>query len=232
VRLSVAADILRRAAFSCLLLAGCDSDSTLVVSDLSVANDLSVASDLSATIDAGDLSVVAPDDLSFAQPPDLGPDGAPVLAPAGDNAPIDGIACETSEQLLFHIHAHLQMFVNGQEELVPAGIGIGPPLQMFGGIVVGGSCFSWLHTHDESGIIHIESPVMQTFTLGNFFDIWGQPLSSTQLGPAQGTVTAFVNGALFNGDPGTIPLAAHTVIQLDIGDPSIAPQPYTWPPGY
>jgi hypothetical protein len=227
--------MLRRAALSCLLLAGCDSESTLVSEDLSAAKDLAMASDLSATIDAGDLSVVAPDDLSLAQPVDLLPDGAPVLAPAGDTAqsmPVDGISCETNEQLLFHIHAHLQMYVNGQEQLVAAGIGIGPPLQMFDGIVVGGSCFSWLHTHDESGIIHIESPVMQTFVLGNFFDIWGQPLSSTRLGPAQGTVTAFVNGARFTGDPGTIPLNAYTVIQLDIGDPTIAPQPYTWPPGY
>src|SRR5262249_5239740 len=154
--LSVAVpEILHRAALSCLLLAGCDSDSTLVVSDLSAAHDLAVASDLAATVDAGDLSMVAPDDLSFVQPADLS-DGGSVLAPAADTAPTDGITCDTSEQLLSHIHAHLQMFVKGQEELVAAGIGIGPPLQIFGGIVIGGSCFSWLHTHDESGIIHIE----------------------------------------------------------------------------
>jgi hypothetical protein len=253
----VLGDIVGRAALSCLLLAGCNSESALApdlsaasdlaaaddlptpqAPDLSVAPDLSAASDLAAaddlaTPEAPDLSV-APDDLSLVQPVPL-PDGGAVLAPPGDTAqsgPVDGIFCETNEQLLFHIHAHLQMNVNGEEELVAAGVGIGPPLQLLNGIVIGGSCFSWLHTHDESGIIHIESPVSRTFTLGNFFDIWGQPLSPTQVGPAQGRVTAFVNGALFNGDPRTIALDAYAIIQLDVGAPLIAPQPYTWPPGY
>jgi hypothetical protein len=160
--------------------------------------------------------------------------GLPVLAPAGDTAvagPVDGISCDTSEQLLFHIHSHLDIFVNGGQELLAAGIGIGPPLVFEGDEVVSGSCFSWLHTHDESGVIHIESPVQRTFTLGNFFDIWGLTLSATQVGPAQGTVTAYLNGSLFTGDPGTIPLDAHNVIQLDVGTPLIPPQPYTFPPG-
>ena len=41
-----------------------------------------------------------------------------------------------------------------------------------------------------------------------------------------------LNGAPFNGDPGTIPLEPYAVIQLDVGAPAIAAQPYTWPPGY
>jgi hypothetical protein len=218
-----------RKLIACLLVAGCDSEA-LVEPDLSAAPDLA-APDLATTADARDLSV-PPDDLL--QPVPM-PDGAPVLAPAGDTAqshPVDGITCDTSEQLVFHIHAHLQIYVGGKQQLVPAGIGIGPPLQMIGDVVVGGSCFSWLHTHDESGIIHIESPLMQTFVLGNFFDIWGQPLSTTQVGPAHGAVTAFVDGAPYGGDPGTIPLAAHAVIQLDVADPVVAAQPYTWPAGY
>jgi hypothetical protein len=216
-------NIARHAALWCLLLGGCDSegplDRDLAIFDLagSKATDLSVATD-----------------LSLVQPAPV-PDGGVVLAPPGDTAqsqPVDGIPCNTSEQLMFHIHAHLQMYVNGEDRLVAAGVGIGPPLQLVGGIVVGGSCFSWLHTHDESGIIHIESPVTPMFTLGNFFDIWGQPLSTTQVGPAQGAVTAFVNGALFTGDPRTITLDPYKLIQLDVGNPRIAPQPYAWPAGY
>jgi hypothetical protein len=160
--------------------------------------------------------------------------GDGTLAPAGDRAqagPVDGISCETSEQLLFHIHAHLAIYVAGQPRLVPAGIGIGGPLVIENGFVVGGSCFSWLHTHDESGVIHIESPVQRTFTLGNLFDIWGQPLSATQVGPAQGAVTAFVDGQPFTGDPTTIPLDDHSVIQLDVGTPVVPAQPYTFPSG-
>jgi hypothetical protein len=164
-------------------------------------------------------------------PPD---GGAIVLAPTGDTAQghaVDGITCDTSEQLLFHIHAHLKMYVQGQERLVARGIGIGPPLQLQNGFVVGGSCFSWLHTHDESGVVHIESPVQRTFTLGDFFAIWGQPLSPARVGPAPGSVSAFVDGVLFSGDPATIALDAHAVIQLDVGEPRVAPQPYSWPAG-
>jgi hypothetical protein len=30
-----------------------------------------------------------------------------------------------------------------------------------------------LHTHDTTGLIHIESTDIRTFTLGQFFDVWG-----------------------------------------------------------
>jgi len=40
----------------------------------------------------------------------------------------------------------------------------------------------WLHTHAADGIIHTESPVERTYTLGDFFDIWGQPLGRHQVG--------------------------------------------------
>jgi hypothetical protein len=157
-------------------------------------------------------------------------DSSTTLAPAAARS-ADGIKCESSEQLLFHIHAHLAIFVDGEPKLLAAGIGIGPPLQFAGGFVVGGSCFSWLHTHDQTGVIHIESPVQRTFTLGNFFDVWGQPLSATAVGPAQGAVTAYANGQPWSGDPAAMPLDAHAVLQLDVGAPSPSPQPYTFPPG-
>jgi hypothetical protein len=167
-------------------------------------------------------------------PPPTPDGGPPTLAPTGDtakNGPVDGIMCENNEQTLFHIHAHLGVFVDGQEQLIAAGVGIGPPLVFSSGFVISGSCFSWLHTHDQSGVIHIESPVQRTFTLGNFFDIWGIPLSSTQVGPASGNVTAYLNGMPFNGDPTTIPLDLHNVIQLDVGTPVVDPIPFNFPSG-
>jgi hypothetical protein len=164
--------------------------------------------------------------------------GGSVLAPAGVTdiaAAVDGISCNSTEQLVFHIHAHLAVYVNGAAKLLPPGVGIGPPLQFqqtnAGPFVVSGSCFSWLHTHDSSGVIHIESPVQRIYTLGDFFDIWGQPLSATQVGPAQGAVTAMVNGAPFAGSPRDIPLDAHNVIQLDVGSTLPAFQPFTFPAG-
>jgi hypothetical protein len=162
------------------------------------------------------------------------PDLGGTLAPAGDTAvsgPVDGIKCETNEQLLFHIHAHIAIFVNGQPELLAAGIGIGPPLVFQNGFVVGGSCFSWLHTHDQTGVVHIESPITRTYTMGDFFDIWGQPLSTTQVGPVHGNVTAFLNGTQLNVDPRTLPLDAHNLVQLDVGQPTVPAQPFTFPAG-
>jgi hypothetical protein len=157
------------------------------------------------------------------------------LAPPGDTAQsgaVDGITCDGAEQLFLHVHAHLNIFVGDAQKLLAAGIGIGPPLQSDHNFVYGGSCFSWLHTHDQTGIIHIESPVDRTFTLGNFFDIWGQPLTPNQVGPNKGAVTAFVDGEPFTDDPATMPLAAHGVLQLDVGDPVQPFQPYTFPDGY
>jgi hypothetical protein len=134
----------------------------------------------------------------------------PVLAPADASLTgntIDGIQCLGSEQLAFHDHAHLTVFVNGSQRTVPAFIGIKPD----------GSCLYWLHSHTPDGVIHMESPEQRTFTLGNYFDIWGQPLSATQVGPAQGAVTAFVDGKKVTGDPRDIKLGEHTNIQLDVG---------------
>jgi hypothetical protein len=109
---------------------------------------------------------------------------------------VDGVRCETGEQALFHIHAHLAVFVDGRRGVVPQGIGIPPPRQQQrtadGPFVTGGACFYWLHSHTADGIIHIESPVRRTYTLGDYFDIWTQPLSSARVGPARGRVTAYV----------------------------------------
>ena len=134
---------------------------------------------------------------------------------------VDGVQSNDMEQVLFHIHAHLAIYVNGTQKLLPYGVGIVPPYQLqqtaTGPFVAGGSKYYWLHTHDETGVIHIESPVQRTFTLGNFFDVWKQPLSASQVGPDKGTVSAYVNGKAYTGDPRNIPMNAHAVIQLDVG---------------
>jgi hypothetical protein len=169
----------------------------------------------------------------------LGPEnvpipGAPALAgpsPGTTGQAIDGISCDTSEQTLFHIHTHLTIFVNGQQRSVPAGTGIPSAVatQASTGPFIGsGSCFYWLHTHAADGIIHIESPVVRTYTLGDFFDEWGQPLGPDQAGPAHGKVTVIINGKVFTGDPRDAPLGSHENLQLDVGAPLIAPETIDW----
>jgi len=164
----------------------------------------------------------------------VGPEGVPipsgpVLAPTFDAAqlgPVDGIQCQAREQVLFHIHAHLTIYVDGKARQIPPGIGIADPQAQAtpnGPFVVAGSCFSWLHTHAADGVIHIESPVRRTYTLGEFFDIWGQPLSATRVAGARGAVTAYLDGRVFHGNPRSIPLTRHAQIQLDVGRPLTAP---------
>jgi hypothetical protein len=165
--------------------------------------------------------------------------GAPALLATTDGMAqgqtVDGISCQTAEQVVYHIHAHLAVYTSGTVRAIPAGIGIIPPVlstpvagEPF---VYSGKCFYWLHSHTQDGIIHIESPSERVYTLGNYFDIWNQPLSAIQVGPVHGTVTAYVDGRPFIGDPRSIPLIPHTLIQLDVGSASPGPQPFTFPTG-
>jgi hypothetical protein len=169
----------------------------------------------------------------------LGPENVPIPAapalagtsPATAGQTVDGIGCNTSEQTLFHIHTHLTIFVNGQPRQVPAGIGIPGAVAAqtpAGPFIDSGSCFYWLHTHAADGIIHIESPVKRTYTLGEFFDEWGQPLGPDQAGPAHGKVTAIVNGKVFPGNPRDVALGSHENLQLEVGTPLVAPETINW----
>ena len=169
----------------------------------------------------------------------LGPENVPIpdapalagTSPATAGQTVDGISCDTSEQTVFHIHTHLTIFVNGQSRQVPAGIGIPGAVAtqtQTGPFIDSGTCFYWLHTHAADGIIHIESPVQRTYTLGEFFDEWGQPLSPTQVGPAHGKVTVIVNGQVFKGNPRDVPLGSHENLQLEVGTPLVAPETINW----
>jgi hypothetical protein len=133
------------------------------------------------------------------------------------NAPvINDISCDTMEHFMMHIHAHLDIFINGEAYPIPSNIGIIP-----------NQCIYWLHTHDDTGVIHIESPENRTFTLGEFFDIWGENLSNSQIfdntvGEGDNnTLNVYVNGKQV--DTGTdfrkIPINAHDEIALIYGKP-------------
>jgi hypothetical protein len=179
----------------------------------------------------------------FAHSVSVGPEGVPIPAApalAGPGEPavgvrVDGISCGAIEQLAFHVHAHLAIFVSGRQRRVPAGVGIGAPRTVVpapgGAFVAGGTCFSWLHTHAADGIIHIESPVQRAFTLGEFFDVWKQPLGRRRVGSTTGRVTAFLDGRPYHRNPRDIPLTRHAQIQLDIGRPAVAPVSVRFPQG-
>lgn len=147
---------------------------------------------------------------------------------------LDGVSSNTSEQLAYHIHAHLSIYINGTQKLVPYGIGIVGPWSTQqtgdGPFIDSGSAFYYLHTHDATGVIHIESPTQKTYTLGQFFAEWNQPLSGGQVGPDKGQLTVYVDGSKYTGDPAGITLTPHKVIQIDVGK-DVPFQPYTFASG-
>jgi len=171
--------------------------------------------------------------------PSPGPEGIPLeqgpeLAPASTTTPgtpVDGIKCAPVEQLAYHIHSHLQVYVNGQPRTLPAAIGlIGPVYEQtpYGKFYGARTCYYWLHTHASDGVIHIESPTVRIYSLGNFFDEWRQPLEPDQVGPAKGKVTALFNGKPWKQNPRAIPLVAHSSIDLDVGTPVVPPKVISW----
>jgi hypothetical protein len=159
-------------------------------------------------------------------------EGTPLaaLTSAATGTTTDGVQCNTQEQVAYHIHAHLTVFVNGALRPVTPGIGIVAPVaqQSANGAFYGAtSCYYWLHVHAQDGVIHIESPTAETYTLGQFFAIWGQPLSQTQVGPAKGTQTVYVDGKAYTGNPADIELHPREDIQIDVGT-VVAPRPVDW----
>jgi hypothetical protein len=149
----------------------------------------------------------------------------------GNGQPVDGIEGSSREMLQVHVHAHLALINKGQQIAIPYGIGIVKPFQVNNGFVGTGRGIYWLHTHDATGIIHVESPDSRRYTLGNFFDIWGQPLTSKEVAGLKGVVRAFVDGKPYAGDPRSIVLGAHMQITLQVGTPIVTPPVYAFPQG-
>ncbi|MDQ2730259.1 MAG: hypothetical protein M3Y56_01255 [Armatimonadota bacterium] len=149
----------------------------------------------------------------------------------GGGTAIDMISCD-SGQSAYHVHVHLSIFFNGVQIALPEGIGIPNPQELRPGLVNNGNCFYWLHTHDHTGNIHVEAPAKATYTLGNFFDVWGELLTTSNVASLEGPVTAYVDGVAFTGDPATITLTPYKEITLEVGTPLVTPPVYIFPLGY
>ena len=119
-----------------------------------------------------------------------------------------------------HVHTHLQIFNRGRAYKIPGQIGIP------------GSCLYWLHTHASDGIIHIEAPVARTFTLGQFFDVWGEDLTRARAAgvksPRGRTLRVTVNGKVWTKDPRFILLRDRQEIVIQNGPPYGAPHSADW----
>jgi hypothetical protein len=220
---------------SAALLAACGGSSTASTSPQAAAS--APSSTASATTATSSSTAATTATTAGNAPP--GPEGIPLekgpqLAPAGTTAQgstVDGVQCEAQEQVVYHIHAHLQVYVNGTPRTLPAAIGmVGAVSEQtpYGPFYGAQQCYYFLHTHATDGVIHIESPSPRIYTLGNFFDEWNQPLSGTQVAGEKGKVTAFVNDKPWKKSPRDIPLVPHESIQLDVGTPVVAPHEISW----
>lgn len=139
-----------------------------------------------------------------------------------------GLTMLTSEGTALHIHQHLTVTVDGRAITVPADIGIDESAQEL----------SAIHTHDTSGVIHVESPEVRTFYLGQVFTEWNVRLARGEVGPYRnGTdgvrLAIFVNQHLYTGDPTKLALTPHEDIDIVVthGSAPAPPSTFSWPSG-
>jgi hypothetical protein len=139
----------------------------------------------------------------------------------GTGQPVDGVNCLKNED--YHIHTLLSIYRNGTRLAMPDSIGRS-------------GCSYELHTHDASGVIHIETDVPKKFMLSQFFSLWRQPFTSTNVAGLTGPFRYFLveNGRLtrYLGDPMALELTAYREIVILTGanPPTVLPK-YRWTPG-
>ena len=142
-------------------------------------------------------------------------------ATGGSGKTIGAVECLTDES--YHLHTHLTILVDGVTQRVPKEVGLT-------------GCAYETHTHDYSGVIHVETSVQKKFTLGQFFAVWGQPLTRTNVaGLSSASIRTFIaDGAKLTettDDPATIELLGHRSIYIVIGSVPATLPSHEWPAG-
>jgi hypothetical protein len=139
-----------------------------------------------------------------------------------DRLQLLGLSALGAEGTVIHIHEHLDVYVNGKKVAVPALIGIDSAAGFL----------TELHSHDASGIVHVESPTKRSFVLGQFFGEWGVKLTSNCLGTYCGSLKWWVNGKRMTGNPARLILKPHQEIVIATGKaPAKVPSSYNFPAG-
>ena len=165
------------------------------------------------------------------------PDSSANLKPANDlstapgsdqllsNMRTAGLSPLPAEGTNLHIHQHLDLIINGTNYTVPALLGISP------------SFFSPIHTHDTSGILHVESPEIKDFKLAQLFDEWGVIFNdnciATFCADANNKLVVAVNGSAIS-DVRNYALKAHDEIEVWYGPKTQNPafiKSYNFPQG-
>lgn len=142
----------------------------------------------------------------------------------GQGQPVDGLSCygprnQNNLDYIYHAHTHLAIYKDGVRLAIPQLIGV-----VGNDAVFSTTCFYPLHTHDLTGTLHIEPNNNNRVTLGQFFNIWGQPLTRTNVaGQLNTPVVVYVrdggNLRIYQGDPAAIELKSHRSIVIQLGTP-------------
>ena len=122
----------------------------------------------------------------------------------------------------FHIHALLRIYVDGKRVPVPANIGI----DQANGFIAP------IHTHDATGIIHLEAVEAYPFKLGQVFNVWGVEFNGHQIGAYRDgggrSLQVYVNGKRVS-DPVGYRLRKHDRIVVAYGRPGSFPKRFSTP---
>lgn len=166
----------------------------------------------------------------------LAPNGHPATGQA-----VDGLPCG-QETVQVHYHEYIEMYANGHPVNLPTGIGIVSPAgNANGGLASNGNtnCFYPLHVHPtDQNVVHIESPANTQYNLGQFFDLFGQPLSAKQVAGYTADAghqlvfeTIAENGSpvKYTGDPRNLVFdqAGHETIVILYNSPNVHPKAFT-----
>lgn len=169
----------------------------------------------------------------------------------GQGAPVDGVSASPTMSSNYHVHAFLGLIVNGTEIAIPDAVGFVNPFgdypttdpctgPGYPNTECYGSAIYDMHTHDPSGMIHMESssPVcgsaqgatgpcdMSIFTLGQFLDIWGvsvNPGMTGNFGRFQGPMSVYTSPLQYAGCPHSGCKTLSTSYTQYTGDPHNIP---------
>jgi hypothetical protein len=145
------------------------------------------------------LVLAAPAAAAAPVPTPIGP--TPPFHPPAQTHAVAGLRCTSA--VTARTPVHLELFAEKLVVVVPAGIGVAR------------GCSYPARTREPTGVIEVAAG--RRLTLGDFFALWGLPLSRTRLASFSGPVRAFVGGRAWPGDPRAVPLSPHAEIVVELG---------------